>query len=171
VDGRTPKPVDQLTPRDLETFPVWEYDLATEGAPGRDETWVRPVEHYPVASLSNRVIGGMVTLRNGTRVAACLSNVDLHSEESTREFLLLGLWHQGEWLHLARYFDADYAQNGPLGLSRCLGLPVDDIFPIQYDISLNAVGPQSITHGFIEAEPTKRRSDEERMTLIFKTLR
>src|SRR5271157_1145792 len=105
-----PMPVEQLTPEDLKAFPVWEYDLDGETIEGQDETWVRPVERYPVTDLANRVIGVPVTLRDGTQIVACLGNVALGSEAATREFLTLSLWHQGQWIDLARYFDVDYAR-------------------------------------------------------------
>src|SRR4051812_23572941 len=36
------KQVYELTPADLERFPVWEYALDEEGEEGQDETTVRP---------------------------------------------------------------------------------------------------------------------------------
>ena len=40
---RVRKPVDKLTPADLEQFPFWEFALDEEGIAGQDETTVRPV--------------------------------------------------------------------------------------------------------------------------------
>lgn len=40
----TRKPVTDLTADDLETFPVWEFAMDEENIPGRDETWVRPID-------------------------------------------------------------------------------------------------------------------------------
>jgi len=42
------KPVSHLRRRDLERHPVWEYALDEEALPGRDETWVRPVQKATV---------------------------------------------------------------------------------------------------------------------------
>lgn len=39
----TRKAVTDLTPADLDTFPVWEFALDEEGVEGQDETWVRPL--------------------------------------------------------------------------------------------------------------------------------
>ncbi len=162
------KPVDHLTPEDFQAFPVWEYDLDSEGIEGRDETWVRPVELYPVTDLSNRVIGVSVTLHNDTSMTACLGNVTLGSEVATREFLTLSLWHQGQWIDLARYFDVDYARSGPEVMSRQLGLPVVEVFPMRYDISKYASGLDTAIQGTVEAEPRHRLSDKERLDLIFR---
>jgi len=161
-----PKPVESLTPKDLEEFPVWEYDLDNEADDGRDETWVRPVTKYPVKDLGNRIISATVTLRNGIRMLGCFSNIALGSLDSTREFLTVSLWHQGQWIDLARYFDADYERRGPQALSQQLGLTVDEVFPIFYDISEHAFGLETVLRGSIEAEPKRRLSEEERMTLV-----
>ncbi len=163
------KPVDQLTPDDLTIFPVWEYDLDGESIDGHDETWVRPVERYPVTDLANRIIGVSVTLHNGSQMAACLGNVVLGSEAATREFLTLSLWHQGQWIDLARYFDVDYARRGPQALSQQLGLPVAEVFPILYDISEFTQGLETVLHGSVEAESKHRLSETERMSLILQT--
>lgn len=160
------KPVHLLTPDDLLAFPVWEYDLSSEGSEGRDETWVRPVEQYPVTDLATRVIGVSVALNNGSRMVACLGNVELGSAVATREFLTLGLWHQEAWLDLARYFDVDYARRGPEAISRILGLPVAEIFPIHYDISEHATGLMAVLRSTVEAEPQRRLTESERMELI-----
>ena len=44
VDEATRKPIDQLTPEDLEAFPIWEFATDEEEDDERDETWVRPVD-------------------------------------------------------------------------------------------------------------------------------
>ncbi len=163
------KPVQSLTPEDFAKFVVWEYELDAEAAEGHDETWVRPIEHYPVTDLSNRVIGASVSLHNGTRMPACLGNVALRNAKSTREFLTLSLWFQTEWVDLARYFDVDYAERGPLALSRRLGLPITEVFPITYDVAEYARGLTSVLKSIIDAEPKNRLSEDERMALIFRS--
>jgi hypothetical protein len=161
-----PKPVHQLTPQDFIAFPVWEYDVDAEAEDGRDETWVRPVQSYPVSDLANRVIGTLVTLNNGCRMAASLGNIDSSSEAATREFLTLSLWFREDWIDLARYFDVDYDTRGPQAFSKQLDLKIDEVFPILYDISQHAQGLQAVLRGSIDAQPKFRLSDDERMALI-----
>jgi hypothetical protein len=36
------KPIDLLTPADIEQHPIWEFAIDEEGIEGQDETWVRP---------------------------------------------------------------------------------------------------------------------------------
>lgn len=143
------KPVDELTVGDLERFSVWEYDLANEGKPGRDETWVKPVKSIPVRDLSNRVVGTRVRLANGKDVWAILSNVCLDDPNEAQEFLGVSIERDGEWFYVARYFDSDYEDRGPEQLAAFLGLPVNDVFPITYDISDLAVGDPQVVRGVV----------------------
>ena len=165
MDGML-KSVESLTPEDFARFPVWEYDLDAEGTDGQDETWVRPVEDYPVTDLDNRVIGITVSLQNSSQKLACLSNIAVDNLRSTREFLTLSLWFEGKWVHLARYFDVDHAQSGPVAFASRLGLPVTRVFPITYDISEYTQGLESVLRGMIESEPAQRLTEDERMSLL-----
>lgn len=72
-----------------------------------------------------------------------------------------------EWFHLARYFDSEYGRYGPEQLAGFLGLPVDEVFPISYDISLIAEGNEDVLKGQFHSEPLERLSRDERMSLLF----
>lgn len=52
----------------------------------------------------------------------------------TEHFLTLSIEHGGRWFSLARYHDFDYADRGPEAMSRFLGLAVEEIFPISFDV-------------------------------------
>jgi hypothetical protein len=159
------KPVTDLTPDDLARFPVWEYDTDAESLPGRDESWVVPVPGLPVGSLSDRVVG--VSLRLGGREwVGLLGNIDLDDPRATREFATLSVWRSGSWFHLARYFDIDRERRGPTQLAEHLGLPVGEVFPVWYDLSGVAAGHPDVIRGRIDAEPTVRLTEAERMALI-----
>lgn len=162
---KTRKPVDQLLPEDLDAFPVWEFATDEEGVPERDETWVRPVGTARVRDFSGRLVGTIVTLANGTRQRAMLGNVDLTNARSTRHFLTLSVESGGAWFHLARYHDLDYDVRGPTGLSSFLGLDVDDVFPIAYDISALVADPKTNASGKLLAVPSERLSASELIAL------
>jgi hypothetical protein len=38
------KPIDKITTKDLDAFPIWEFATDEEDIEGRDETWIRPVK-------------------------------------------------------------------------------------------------------------------------------
>src|SRR6202041_1308023 len=75
--------------------------------------------------------------------------------------LVLEIHRGGQRFHLARYFDFDRDARGPKALAKFLGLPVEEGFPIAYDVTPYAVGEKSALSGFIRAEPAIRLSEEE----------
>lgn len=160
------KAVTALTPDDLSRFPVWEYDTGRESLPGRNETWVVPVLSLPVTSLSSRLVG--VCVQHGARKwIGLLGNIKLDNPRSSREFATLSVWHNGSWFHLARYFDIDHKRRGPKQLAERLGLPVDVVFPLRYDLSGVAEGHPEVVKGQIEMEPAQRLTFDERLALTF----
>ncbi len=160
------KPVDQLTPSDLAKHPVWEYAHDEERIEGQDETWVRPVKQLPISDARNRVIGTTVRFAGGLEVAATLANLDAGRPEHTRQFLVLGVFGpHGEPFILARYFDAWYDTAGPDALAKFMGLALDDIFPIAYDVIGVVSGDARCTRGLITIEPALRLTKEEVMKL------
>jgi len=44
ISLKTRKPVQKLSPKDFDAFPIWQYADDEEGHEDRDETWVRPVD-------------------------------------------------------------------------------------------------------------------------------
>lgn len=151
------KKVDSLQVADLQAHPVWQYT----NREGSDETFVRPVKRVPIVSLSGKVIGTQVVLANGRRAWALIGNVDPTNARLTEHFITLSLEHKGRWFTLSRYHDFDYAENGPEALSRFLGLPIDDVFPIAYDIQEHAKGAAAALAGQIRREPRERLSRAE----------
>ena len=124
------KPVNLLTVSDLASSPVWEFATNEEEKGVVDETYVEPVIQVPVSSLAGRIVGTLITLSNGRRVRAMISNIDTTSETLTEQFMTLSVENDGNWFHLARYHDFDYTQRGPEQLAQFLGLGADDVFPI-----------------------------------------
>lgn len=146
------KPVDSLTPADLTVNHVWRYvddDLS-------DETLVRPVEKIPVRNLTGVVIGTQVRLANGTLSWALLGNIDSRNPRLTKHFLTLSLEHAGHWIRLARYHDHDVDQEGPEALARAIGLDINAVFPISYDVHEFAQGDPAALVGSIPRDPEER---------------
>jgi hypothetical protein len=151
------KPVDSLTVADLQAFPVWQY-TNREGA---DETFVRPVKRAPVASLNGKIVGTRIVLANGQRPWALIGNVDPKNPRMTEHFLTLSVEHNGRWFTLARYHDFDFAQSGPEELARFLGLAIDEVFPISYDIRSAAKGDEAALQSQVRKAPRERLSRAE----------
>lgn len=144
---------------------IWEFDLAHEGMGEQDESWVIPVEELPVSSLLNRVVAAYVVLANAMRVPSVLSNVSLDSARATEQFVCLSVARDERWFHLARYFDVDYVSKGPEALAQFLSMPIDEVFPISYDLVGIVVGPSDVLKGEIRNEPRERLTDGERVAL------
>jgi hypothetical protein len=151
------KEVDEVTVDDLIKYPVWEHVGC--------ETTVRPVIPLPVDSLQNRAVGTQVKLANGSRLWAVLSNISLRNPRHTSQFLALSIEKDGKWFHLPRYFDVEYDRMGPKQLAEFLGLPIDSVFPIEYDLSGIVKADTGITKGYIPLEPEERLSEDELMNM------
>jgi len=151
------KPVESLTVADFEAYPVWEYLNDDEIG----ETMVQPVEKIPVESLDNRVLGFQIRLANGLQVWASIGNFDVTNLRATQHFLILSIERSGEWFHLARYQDFDFADRGPEALSRFLGLGVADAFPISVDVRRYVRGNPAALTATVLKEPQERLTHAE----------
>ncbi len=148
---------------DLEQHPVWEMILDDEAD---EDPSVFPIDSLPVASLDSRCVATRVRLANGTQRWAMLHNVRLTDPRKTEHLMQLSMERDGEWFWLARYWDADAERNGPTALAKFLGLPVDEVFPIQYDLTGTVTGSPAVVSGQINREPTERLSQDEIIKII-----
>jgi hypothetical protein len=155
------KPAESLTVSDFQGHPVWEFLYDDEIG----ETMVRPVEKLPVESLDDKVIGAQVRLANDSLVWASFGNFDVTNPRATQHFLDISIERNGEWFHLARYFDVDFAAHSPEALARFLGLHIDDVFPITVDVRRYVRGDPAVLTAIVLKEPQERLTREERWAL------
>jgi hypothetical protein len=154
---------DDLAPEDFEKYPVWQMALDLEEI---DESAVRPVTKLPVDDLATRVVGSKVRLANGERLWATIQNIFPKNPHKTRHLLSLSLRHDGHWVPLDRYHDVCLRLFGPEPLAKKLGLPLNQVFPIAYDVRSCVVGDPLALRGIIEADPKDKLSREEIFQLI-----
>ena len=153
----TRKTIAQLRPADFQDFPIWTF----EGS-GNEDVLLRPVTKWPIADLSGSVAGSEVTLANGAKAFAMFGNVFPDDARSTRHLLTLSMaMPDGKWFNLARYFEPTVRIFGPTQLAQALGLSVDAVFPIAYDLRKLLVGEEAALHGTILAEPQERLTLDE----------
>jgi hypothetical protein len=165
VGSRDCMPVGELTIADLQRNPVWEYDLANEAE--HDETWVKPVKAIPVSDLSNRIVGTEAVLACGATIHCDLGNISLNSATQTKHFLALSVYGEDDkTFQLARYFDTDYDSSGPQALADFLGRPLEEVFPISYDISKVASGLPDVIKATIPASPSEKLTRQQIMRLV-----
>lgn len=149
---RKAKSILSLKIADLERHPVWEFGNTVKG----DDTDVQPVTRLPVSTLEGRIIGTRVLLANGQYVWATIGNLDSKNAQMNEHFVTLSFERKSEWFHLARYHDYDYRQRGPSAAARFLGLSVDDVFPVSYDVRKYAIGEANALTGMVLNEPRVR---------------
>lgn len=155
------KTIENLTIDDLNRHPVWEFTNDDE----KGELTLKPVKKIPVKTLDNRVVGTEVQLHNGIKVLGILGNISVESRRITQHFLTLSIVTAGKRFVMARYHDPDWKTRGPGQLADFLGLRVEDVFPISYNLTSVAVGDQNALVGTIVAEPAERLTRAELIAL------
>jgi hypothetical protein len=157
------KSVEKLTADDYADFPIWEF---TNDDEEHDDLSMAPVIELPVTDMGGRLIGTQVRLANGTFRLGTLGNLHLQDVEATKTYLMLSLHQDDDVFHLARYHDVDRDTHGPKALSEFLGLDIDDVFPISYDVSRFCLSHPSVTRNVIVADPPHKLDKQERSHLL-----
>ena len=165
VGGRQ---VLEIPPDELLRVGVWEYVPETDTT---DETYVAPVDSLPVSTLTNRVAAIETRRADGAGLITVLSGVELKNPRLTRLALSPSFLLPGEgWFHLARHFDSNYAEAGPVALAKALGAPIEAVFPISYDLRRLAIGEPSVLCGSIPSEPKERVTLKELLRLVLDSM-
>jgi hypothetical protein len=155
--------IDRLGVDDISKHPVWEYK--NHDAINRSDRRVHPIANLPVKSLDGCLVGVQIRLKNGATRWAVLSNITLTNPKRTKHFLAVWIENNGKWFELARYFDVDYKRRGPRQLAAFLGLSVEEVFPMSYDITGIAQGDAATLQGQVEDHPKERLTEDEIIAL------
>ena len=98
---------------------------------------------------------------------ATLWSVDLGDAMATKQFIHISFWLDEKWWLLSeRLFPTGKGTietHLPTDLASKLGLELDAVFPIAYDISQFARGPADIIRGTISAEPRAKLTRDQRL--------
>jgi hypothetical protein len=70
---RIRKQIYELTPNDLEKFPVWEFCLDEEDEEGQDEATIRPYTDKPDPAAGMFVVRALFSLADGTKLQGYLT--------------------------------------------------------------------------------------------------
>jgi len=124
--------LDILTVKHFQEYPIWEYISC-------DSTKIKPVKRYPVDNMDDRIFGVQGRMFNGALIWMNFSNYYVDSKEYTDQFVLATFYHRRndeDSIKLYRYHDSGY-NNGhnPTAISKYLDMPIDDIFPIEINIT------------------------------------
>ncbi len=133
----TRKPVVKLRRPDLLAFPGWEYATEEEGAPGQDETWVRPgkAEVVPRGKYSLLVAADLTSAGGRTFLGFMVVTTAARSVEVDPGALIAG----ARYLPLpvltrqeAREQEAPWDLARRDGVLEGLGQDEDEVFPLRY---------------------------------------
>ncbi len=156
------RPVDSLTRKDFIEFPVWRFT----GSDTPDETYVKPVRRLPVRDLASCIVGVPIRLANRTMLTGIIGNFDPATPRLTEHFLTLSVFRpDGLLFDMARYHDDDAATRGAAAMAEFLGLSLDAVFPISYDLSGIVAGSTDVLRGAVTAEPRERLTRAEIIAL------
>jgi len=149
--------VDEITVDELIVSPVWR--VTTNPKSGDVELISKG--KGPFKDLRRCIVGVEVTLADGSRIWSIIGNVKSTNLRLTEQFLTISVNRNGEWFHLARYFDFDYNKRNPQKLCKFLSKKADEVFPIQYDLREYSRGDADVLSGVIPLEPKERLTDSE----------
>jgi hypothetical protein len=159
------KKFSEITIDDYRRCPVWEYVPNSEDA----DIWLKEVRKRPARHLNNRIVGTRVTLRNGEKCWAIVGNISVNSKRATEQFLTLSVEKDSQWFNLARYHDVDYARRGPQQLAQFLNMEVNEVFPINYDISDVVSDLSEVVVGAVPVQPSEILSQDELVALAIQS--
>lgn len=127
---------------------------------------MRPITKLPVRGFAGRLFGTSVTLADGSRFPAAISDLGFGPKKYRHHFRSLNVFAKGRRFHLAHYFQFWYETQGPDALAAFLGKKRDQVFPISYDISHLAIGPHDVIRGVFEAAISNPIPQDKLMTLL-----
>jgi hypothetical protein len=158
-----------LTPDHLEVNWLWQFVPA--GSDG--DLLLKPVKVRQTQQFTGRLAACKVRLADGSAVWGLIEGLDLATPEFLRHNRELYLWTGASgWFHLAQYFDSNAikAIQGPEVLCGVLGKPLDQIFPIQFDLSARSTVESTCLHGSFEVEPAWGLSQADVMAVLVREL-
>jgi hypothetical protein len=136
VNLKTRKPVDQLTLNDFAAFSVWEYATDEEGAEGRDETWVRPVDTSVVPKRSYTHVAADFTTASGKRFAGFVTVSTLEGAPDVCQGVILC---DREYLFVANPEAFGFGESRGQLLA-ALSLTEPEVFPLSFRLRVPVAG-------------------------------
>jgi hypothetical protein len=144
----TRKPVTELTAQDLETFHIWEYATDEEHVPGRDETWVRPVENEKIPrGAYSQIVAADFTTAAGCKLRGFMTLTTAQKEAEIRSGAVIS----GKYLVLpavSREVAVRESYTWSLKerdvLLEALASKEADVFPIHYRLTALVAGEKSM---------------------------
>ena len=149
----TRKPVNKLTPQDLETFHIWEYATDEEHVAGRDETWVRPVENKAIPrGAYSQIVAADFTTAAGCKLRGFMTVTTAQKKAEIRPGAVIA----GEYFVLpvvsrqvATRKDYAWSLKAREALVEGLASKELEVFPIHYRLTVLITGEKLVREGRI----------------------
>jgi hypothetical protein len=150
----------ELSAQHLSKHSVWRF--TNDDA---DELELEPAVEVVFSDLSGLVIGTHVTFADGSSHWGLIQNISFAGPAVNDHFVTLSVHRNGEWFPLARYHDIQIEEYGPNRMAAFMGKPVEDVFPIVYDLRevLNSASTSLV--GAIRSSPLLRLTEAELISL------
>lgn len=131
--------VDQLTAKDLDDYPVWEFAIDEEGGEGQDETTVRPT-HAAASYQSTVIVRSAARLADGTSLTGLIVIPPGASPEDIQAGIVLDVGHIHFWCGAIPPSRGDIERSYAL-----FGRRAAQVFPIQFTPTIQIGGvPEKI---------------------------
>ncbi len=154
--NRIRKPANELTPSDLEQFPVWEWASDEEGEEGQDETSVRPILlNRSLRADEGYIVKANFTLADGTKFIGAFTPA-ARSPETVGWLHPVILTEQGQVLF---YYGVMKPMPQEVSLNyQKLGRVASQVFPINFRAAIDI--ENGINQGTIEGFLYLTRPDD-----------
>lgn len=162
------KPLEDVTPEDIELCWLWSFVPSKDG-----RLWLKPVKINKTDKFFDRLAGCKVIFADGTSCTAFIAGIDLEVPQFSKHNRELHLWIEGRgWFQLAQYFDSAElkASCGDEVLCELLGKRLDEVFPIAFDLRNRAKSDSPCLSGRFEHNPPWGITRQEVMELLVKEM-
>lgn len=148
VTLRTRKPCDKLKVSDFRAFPIWEFALGEEGKPGRDETWVRPLDCAVVPKDEySLLVAAIFTTSAGKKLNGYMIVTTANKKIEINHAIALGrLGYQS----IPMKSTDDWSIRTRKELVKAIGQPESRVFPIKYTLKALIHGEKAARQGMIK---------------------
>lgn len=148
-----PVKLTDLRPIDLQK--TWLWTVVASRADGALR--LKPETLAKTDKFKGRLIASQVSLADGTKLSALIEGIDPEAPGFSRHNKELYVWVDGHgWFQLAQYFVSEElkAVRGDDVLCRILQKPIQDVFPIHFDVRHRAKTESPCLIGSFEHNPS-----------------
>jgi hypothetical protein len=132
-----------LSARDLMRYPIWEYAIDTEGLPWRDETWRRPLKRNTVPwNKYSLTVAATMTIRAGQHFDG---DAYVTTADGTVDVPMGGIRVGKRWFFIPT--DNPLESQARKDLAAALGLRVEEVFPIHWQLKVPLEGESALRTG------------------------